>query len=178
MTDNHIFNVCFYGPESTGKTTMAAEMARRFQTVFVPEVSREMLDSNQFNLDDIIRIGKAQTERILSLQTKANRLLICDTDILTTRIYSEHYLGTSPAILDDLEQMVSFDRYYLFDIDVPWIADGLRDLGEKREIMMNSFREALRQRNITPIMVSGNYAERAELVEGSLRELISGRPGT
>lgn len=168
-----IVKVCFYGPESTGKTTMAAEMARRFQTIFVPEVSRELLDSNTFTPDDIARVGKAQTERILELEPQANRLLICDTDILTTRIYAQHYLGTYPPILDELELLVSFDRYFLFDIDVPWISDGLRDLGDQREHMMHLFRDALVQRNITPVIVRGTYSERADQVERNLRDLLA-----
>ena len=168
-----IIKVCFFGPESTGKTTMAAEMAKRFQTLFVTEVSREILDSNTFTTDDIIRVGRAQTERILELEKKVSRLLICDTDILTTRIYSEHYLGTYPPELDELEQLVSFDRYFLFDIDVPWVADGLRDLGDQREYIMELFRNALTQRSINPVTVRGTYAERAEMVDRSLRELLN-----
>ena len=152
---------------------MAAEMAKRFQTLFVPEVSREILDSNTFTTEDIIRVGRAQTERILELEKKVSRLLICDTDILTTRIYSEHYLGTYPPVLDELEKLVTFDRYFLFDIDVPWVADGLRDLGDRRDYMMQLFRDALIRRNITPVTVRGTYAERAEMVDRSLRALLA-----
>lgn len=169
-----VIKVCFYGPESTGKSTMAREMANRFHTVYVPEVSREMLDSNAFTLHDIERVGRAQTARILNSVGQANRLLICDTDIITTRIYSIHYLGTAPSILDDFEKQITFDRYYLFNIDVPWVADGLRDLGNERETMMAKFRDALRLRKITPIEVTGNYTERTELIEADLRALLAG----
>ena len=57
--------VCLYGPESTGKTTMAKHLAEVYQTEYVPEVAREMITSNDFTEDDIIRIGYAQTQRVL-----------------------------------------------------------------------------------------------------------------
>lgn len=167
-----VLKVCFYGPESTGKTTLAQEMANRFHTVFVPEVSREILDSNNFTLQDIERVGKAQTERIKASEQDANRLLICDTDILTTRIYSIQYLGTAPELLDDLEKEIRFDRYYLFNIDVPWVEDGLRDLGQQREHMMEMFRRELQHRGIIPFEVTGDYAHRADMVEADLRRLL------
>lgn len=171
--ENKVLKVCFYGPESTGKSTLAKEMADRFHTIFAPEVSREILDSNNFTLQDIEQVGRAQTERIQSLEKVANRLLICDTDILTTRIYSRHYLGEAPQLLDELEKEIRFDRYYLFNIDVPWISDGLRDLGNQREYMMELFRRELELRNIKPVHVTGDYEQRAALVEADLRRLLS-----
>lgn len=169
-----VIKVCFYGPESTGKTTMAEEMARRFHTVFVPEVSRELIDSNDFTLDDIEKIGIEQTRRILEAEKQTDQLLICDTDILTTRIYSLHYLGAAPALLDSLEKQVRFDRYYLFHTDVPWVSDGLRDLGDRRDYMMAWFRRELQQRGITPVEVTGDYTRRTRIIEDDLRRLIRG----
>ena len=85
---NHIKVVCFYGPESTGKSFMAKKMASTYKTEFVPEVARELITSNDFNREDIIMIGRAQTERIFQKARKANKILFCDTDLITTQIYS------------------------------------------------------------------------------------------
>src|SRR5688572_13579525 len=117
--------ICFYGPESTGKTTMAKVFADRFKTKWVPEVARELITSNNFTLKDIITIGRAQTERVLRLKRQANKFLFCDSDLITTQIYAKHYLDTVPSVLYELEEMVTYDHYFLFDIDVPWVADGL-----------------------------------------------------
>jgi HTH-type transcriptional repressor of NAD biosynthesis genes len=166
--------ICFYGPESTGKSTAAIRMAERYHTLSVPEVAREMLVTNNFTVDDIIRIGKVQTERVLEYSKLANKLLFCDTDVIVTQIYSRHYLGVVPEILYELEKKVTYHRYFFFDIDVPWVEDGLRDLGHQRENMRETFLEELEKRNITPIMVQGSFQAREEIITSALDRMLEG----
>src|SRR5687768_11326577 len=156
---NNIKLICFYGPESTGKSSLAKKMAEKFKTEFVPEVARELITSNHFNREDIIMIGRAQTERIFQKARKANKILFCDTDLITTQIYSRHYLKVVPPVLYELEKMVEYDRYFLFDIDVPWVGDGMRDLGDekKREEMYEVFKNELTRRNIPYVNVQGDW---------------------
>ena len=165
--------VCFYGPESTGKTTMAGIIARRFGAEWVPEVSREMIDSNSFSLGDIERIGLAQLRRMQEAETRQAKLVVCDTDLITTAIYSEHYLGTIPAIISELEKQQHIDRYFLFDIDVPWVADGLRDLGNRRELMLSKCREGLERRGLTYTLVRGTYQEREEFLVNEIERMLN-----
>ncbi len=165
MTDN-IQLICFYGPESTGKSFMAKKMAEKFNTEFVPEVARELITSNDFTLDDIVRIGKAQTERVHLKLASANKYLFCDSDLITTQIYSKHYLNEVPEILFELEKQITYDQYFLFDIDVPWVNDGLRDLGsdEQRKEMFNLFKTELEKRAIPYTLVRGNWEERERII--------------
>lgn len=161
--------ICFYGPESTGKSTMASTMAKKFNTEFVPEVAREMLITNDFSVDDIIRIGKAQTARVHEKTKTANKLLFCDTDLITTQIYSQHYLGMIPPILFDLEKEVNYDVYFFMDIDTEWIADGLRDLGHRRQEMFDLFKKALEDRNIPYIFLSGDREKKERTVIDTIK---------
>lgn len=158
--------ICFYGPESTGKTTLIRHLADLYETSYVPEVAREFIVSNQFSLEDIVRTGHAQTRRVIEMTASANRILFCDTDVITTEIYSRYYLHEVPPILSELEQQVKYDVYFLFDIDVPWVADGVRDLGGKREVLYDLFRSALEKRRIPFIPVSGSFEERERTVRG------------
>ncbi|MBS1491662.1 MAG: ATP-binding protein [Bacteroidetes bacterium] len=164
--------ICFYGPESTGKSTMAKRMAEIYRTEFVPEVSRELISSNDFSVDDVIRIGKAQTQRIKEKIKTANRILFCDTDLITTQIYSRQYLDVVPEILYELEKQIRYDKYFLFDIDVPWVDDGLRDLGNKRNEMMKIFEDELTKRSIQPIKVSGSWSERERIIRKEIDALL------
>jgi HTH-type transcriptional repressor of NAD biosynthesis genes len=148
---------------------MTQRMAERFQTTFVPEVAREFLIRNDFSLEDIINIGLAHDQRIREKIREANRFLMCDTDAITTQIYSRHYLGVVPDILFELEQKTRYDHYFLFDIDVAWVPDGLRDLGDQRLEMMRIFRTALEERKIPYTLVQGTYQEREELCEKIIR---------
>ena len=171
-TKSDIKLICFYGPESTGKSAMAKRMAEIYHTEYVPEVAREMISSNDFTLEDIIRIGQAQTQRIKEKLKKANQILFCDTDLITTQIYSRQYLNEVPKILFDLEKQIHYDKYFLFDIDVPWVADGLRDLGQQRAAMMKIFEVELLKRNIHPVLVKGNWKEREVMIKDEVNKLL------
>jgi HTH-type transcriptional regulator, transcriptional repressor of NAD biosynthesis genes len=162
--------ICFYGPESTGKTFMSQRMATLFNTTLVPEVAREFLVTNNFTLEDIARIGIAHHQRIQQEILAADKLLMCDTDAITTQIYSRHYLGEVPPVLYELERLTSYDHYFLFDIDVPWIADGLRDLGDDRKSMFGIFQQELEKRKIPYTLVQGTYEERQSICEETLRK--------
>jgi HTH-type transcriptional repressor of NAD biosynthesis genes len=157
--------ICFYGPESTGKSTMAEKMAGHYHTVFVPEVARELITSNDITVDDIIKIGKAQTEKVKEKTSIANKIVFCDTDLITTKIYSQYYLNQIPEILNDLENEINYDLYFLLDIDVEWVADHLRDFGDRRLEMFNLFKRELEKRGINYIHISGNYHEREEKIK-------------
>jgi len=164
--------ICFYGPESTGKTAMAKQMAQRYKTVYVPEVARETITSNDFTREDIISIGQAQTSRVLEMVQVADKILFCDTDVITTQIYSHHYLQEVPDILYELEKQVQYDHYFLFDIDIPWIPDGLRDLGHRREEMFEIFQKALEKRKIQYTLVKGNWNQRENTVNRAVEKIL------
>jgi HTH-type transcriptional repressor of NAD biosynthesis genes len=164
--------ICFFGPESTGKSTMAEKMALHYHTTFVPEVARELITSNDITVDDIIKIGIVQTERVKEKTNIANKLVFCDTDLITTKIYSQHYLNEVPQILNDLENEVSYDLYFLLDIDVEWVADHLRDFGDKRLEMFNLFKDELEKRGIDYIQISGNYKEREEKIKKIIDSIL------
>ncbi len=146
-------------------------MAAYYQTEFVPEVAREIVSSNDFSLDDIVRIAKAQNERVKEKMKTANRFLFCDTDLITTQIYCRHYLKTVPSILYEFEKEIKYDQYFLFDIDVPWVADGLRDLGTKRMEMFQTFEMELSNRKICYQLVTGTWGDR----EKAITKRLAGR---
>ena len=167
---SEIKKICFYGPESTGKSVMARHLAEVYHTEYVPEVAREFVSTNNFTLEDIIKIGHAHIERVNEKTKTANKILFCDTDIITTQIYCRHYLGQVPEVLFELEKMITYDQYFLFDIDVPWVPDGMRDLKERRAEMFEVFRDELVKRRIPFTIIRGNYGQR----EKQLRNIIAG----
>ncbi len=164
--------ICLFGAESTGKSTLTQRLAARYNTVFVPEVAREMLATNDFTVDDIIAIGHAHHARIQEKVREANRLLFCDTDAITTQIYSKHYLGVIPEVLYHLEQQTLYDLYFLLEVDVPWVADGLRDLGDRREEMSQLFRQALIDRNIPYVVVNGDFEQREKMMVEAIDKVV------
>jgi HTH-type transcriptional repressor of NAD biosynthesis genes len=169
----YVKKICFYGAESTGKSFMAERMARVYNTEFVPEVARELLTSNDFTLDDIRKIALAHYARIAQKVKTANKVLFCDTDAITTEVYSRHYLHEVPDEVYAMEKKVTYAIYLMFDIDVPWVADGLRDLGGKRKEMFGIFKSELEQRGIEYVLVQGDFEERERIVRRVVNEVLA-----
>ena len=164
---------CLYGPESVGKSTLSAQLAAHYGASFVPEVAREMLTTNDFTLADILRIGQAQTAAVLAATQTDNQLLFCDTDLITTRLYSQLYLGAEPPELAALEQQVQYAHYFLLSPDVPWVSDGLRDQGHRRAELFELFREALEVRGLAYTLVTGDWAQRWSQVTAVVDQLTA-----
>ena len=166
--------VCLYGPESVGKTTMARQLAHHYQTVYVPEAGRDLFMSNDLTSDDYARIALAQTAAVNRATGLANRVLICDTDLITTQLYATIYGATHPAVLTELAAQERFDAYFLLNTDVPWVADGLRILGHRRPEIYALFEAALVERGIRYVVVSGaDYAERLATVIAEIDRLLN-----
>ena len=165
--------ICIYGPESTGKSRLTVDLARHFDTTFAHEIARDLLVDNNITAEDVIRIGRAQTQLVLEKTQAANKILFCDTDLITTQIYAAHYLGSTPSELIDLERQTHYDLYCLLDIDVPWIADPLRDFGDRRAYMYAVFKAELDKSGIPYIKISGNWEVRKKAVVEVVNQWLS-----
>lgn len=150
------------GPESTGKSTLARQLAEHFQTVYAHEYAREYIDQKGAWIEaaDIPRIARGQLALEDGLLQKANRFLFCDTDLIATRIYSEHYLGSCPAEVIAAANEREHDLNLLLDIDVPWVADPQRLEPWNREYFFNWFRRELEMRQRPYVLIRGDWRER------------------
>ncbi|HEV7279991.1 MAG TPA: AAA family ATPase [Pirellulaceae bacterium] len=168
--------VCIFGPESTGKSTLAEALARRFQTVHVAEFARGWLDRKQgvCTVEDIPIIARGQAAAEDSLVRYANRALICDTDLLLTTIWSETLFGDCPAWIREEALRRQYDLYLLLDVDVAWIDDSQRYLPHRRQEFFDTCRRVLTQAGRPFLVVRGDWERRFEIaceaVESLLRE--------
>ena len=134
-----MLKIAILGPESTGKTMLAEQLAEHFHTDFVPEFSREYLkDSPQkYDLKDVIAIAKGQQENIEKATEKSTDILISDTEAIVNKVWCEYVFKQTPQEIEDLVQNQDFDLYLLCDIDLQWTFDPLRenpDLEERKTI--------------------------------------------
>ena len=103
QTNSNCIKVVLFGPESSGKSTLAKELADHYNSIYVEEYAREYLqkkyDLNQeiCSYDDLIPIAKGQMRLENEASKKCNSILFCDTDLLTTKIYSEIYFEIGRA---------------------------------------------------------------------------------
>ena len=103
-------------------------------------------------------------------------LLIQDTDLLSTVVYSRHYYGGCPRWIEvELGRRVP-DLYVLAGIDVPWKPDGdQRDRGHLREQMQALFHDELVRRALRFVSVEGSLARRLATASAAIEELRAAR---
>lgn len=166
--ETSIIKVTLYGPESTGKTTLARELAQHFNTVWIEEFAREYLQEklDKYNAicdeSDLLPIAIGQTQLENNALEKADRFLFCDTNSLVTKVFSEIYYNHCTDELEEAARLHEYDLYFLTDIDVPWEDDGLRDSQEYRDNSFTVFEKALIDYKKPYILISGNQQERLE----------------
>lgn len=175
----NIIKIVLFGPESTGKTTLSKQLARHYNTVWVPEYAREYLQ-NKWNNErktcenhDLLPIARGQIQLENELSKKADKVLICDTDLLETKVYSEEYYGgfVDPK-LDKAAIQNSYDLYLLTYIDTPWEEDDLRDRPEQRLEMFKAFESALKKYKRPYLLLKGDKETRLKTAIKAIGKLL------
>jgi len=166
--------VVIIGPESTGKSTLCAELARHYNTRWCPEYAREYLLQNGMNYtyDDLLTIARGQVaqedrctaelEQALSAGTATTPLLFVDTDMYVMKVWCQFVFGKCHQwILDQLEKR-KYDLYLLCNIDLPWVKDELREYPdlERRQQLYTIYKEMMMHQPVPWIDISGTYEER------------------
>ncbi|MEJ5089868.1 AAA family ATPase [Sphingobacterium faecium] len=158
-----LIKIAVVGPESTGKSTIAQAVAQHFNTVCVPEYAREYCKNlhNEYTLQDEVNMyyGQIALENTLIPLAK-NNLLICDTTIMTIKIWCDYLFGDTPQDVKDEINNRHYDLYLLMDIDLPWEEDPLRDFPEHREHFMGVWESELKSLDANYIIISGLGDER------------------
>ena len=174
--------VVLFGPESTGKSTLTEKLAKHYKTTFVPEYAREFLQ-HKWNhkrqtctKEDLIPIADGQMQLENELAQLSNKVLICDTDLLQTQVYSEvYYNGFCDPAIKKFAQKNTYDLYFLCDIDVPWVADDLRDKPNERDLMFKAFESALKTYQRPFVKLQGSRHQRFEVARKYIDQLIKNK---
>lgn len=170
--------VCVFGPESTGKSTLAADLARHYGTVCVHEYARGLLDFKDGRCDpeDIPLIVRGQLASEDALARQARRVLFCDTDALTTTIWSDWLFGACPDWIRQVARERRYELTLLLDVDVPWVDDQQRFLSDRRQEFFERCEEALRAHGRSYLRVQGSWQQRWTLAIGAVDELLARPP--
>tara|TARA_R110002074_G_scaffold101792_2_gene219871 strand:- start:315 stop:971 length:657 start_codon:yes stop_codon:yes gene_type:complete len=178
----NLVKVVLFGPESSGKTTLSRQLARYYHTVWAPEFAREYLQNKWNNerktceAEDLIPIAIGQMKLENKLAKRADKILICDTDLLETKVYSEEfYGGFVDEKLDKAANENQYDLYLLTYIDTPWEEDDLRDRPEQRLEMFNAFETALKKHNRPYILLKGDRETRLKNATEAIDKLIANK---
>jgi len=123
--------VTLLGAESAGKSTLSETLANHFGTKAIPEYGRDydatFKQGTDWTADDFMMIAKGHVAMATPTAASASPVVIEDTDLLQTVVWSEALLQTAPAALvDRLKTEKRPDLYLLLSPDTEWIDDGTR----------------------------------------------------
>jgi len=160
---SYVHRVAILGTESTGKTTLAQQLAEAFDTTWVPEYGRaycEGRDARELTSDDMDAIARGQILAEESAARSANRVLICDTDVRTTATWSDLILGTRSAWLSRAAAADKYSHALLLHADVPWVQDGMRVLRDERTRHTELLERELRATHQPFTRIQGPFEQR------------------
>lgn len=169
-----LIRVVLTGSESTGKTVLAQQLATHFGVEWVPEYVRAYAEERggAIEFDDHGPIARGQMALEDEYRARAQRLLVHDTDLVSTAVYCGHYFGRCPAWIEQEARRRLADLYLLMDIDVPWVPDPARDRGHLRPEMHALFTEALARFGARHVVIGGGWTERFERARREIAALL------
>tara|TARA_B110000238_G_scaffold63513_1_gene69806 strand:+ start:220 stop:825 length:606 start_codon:yes stop_codon:yes gene_type:complete len=180
--DINLVKIVLFGPESTGKTTLSIQLAKHYNTVWVQEYARPYLQKvwNQerrtCQQKDILPIAFGQIALENRLAKRADKVLICDTDLLETKVYSSaYYGGFVDPILEKAATENTYNLYLLTYIDTPWEADDLRDRPEQRLEMFEAFQKALDQHHRPYLLLKGDKESRLKKAVEAIDAILTNK---
>ena len=149
------------GSESTGKTELAGRLGEHFDAPVSREYVREYAATHpQLAFGDHGPIAKGQMAAEDEAIARARDLVILDTDLVSTVVYCEHYFGRCPPWIEEEARKRAGDLYLLLRADIPWVPDGVRDRGDRRNEMHALFRDKLSAYGLAFVEIGGDREQR------------------
>lgn len=150
--------IAILGAESTGKTMLCEQLAKHYNTVFVPEFARTYFNENDINnytINDLELIAKKQLLLESDFEKKASSFLFCDTSLITIKIWSSHQFNEIPEFITNSIKPSDYDLYLISNNDVPWVKDPQRKDADIREHLFKCNKHELQKLNVDYKIIKG-----------------------
>ena len=170
-----MIRIAITGTESTGKSTLAQQLASHYQTLYVREYSREYLEplSRHWVFEDIEKIATGQVKKEDELSSKANQILFADTELIVIKIWYEYYGWRCPDWIIEQIKSNPYDLYLFMNKDLPWQADPLRENPNDNMNLFPRFEKELKSFQTNYRLISGVGEERFKNAVTAVEELLA-----
>jgi NadR type nicotinamide-nucleotide adenylyltransferase len=163
------------GPESTGKSSLCRQLAKHYHAPWVPEYARNYLLEHgmDYTFADLLEIAKGQIALEDAITEHATDYAFIDTDMHVMKVWCEFVFGDShPWIISQLKER-KYDLYLLCDIDLPWVADELREYPDidTREILFNRYHQLMGEQGTPWVVIKGDYEQRLRMAVDAVDSL-------
>jgi len=171
----NIKRIAVIGPESTGKSELCKNLASYFNTLWIPEHSREYLAEldHKYTLDDVVNIYSTQFDTESSQLKKSNKLIFIDTEFIIAKVWCEHVFGICPGYISEMIHDHPYDLYLLTYPDLPWVYDPLRENPGKGDYFFSVYKNILEQNNLNFSVIKGSGQQRTDSAISSVNEFFS-----
>ncbi len=172
---HYALRVALVGAESTGKTTLAAQLADHFDTVWQGEYLRTWIDHKGLPVvpADVHHAARGQQAAEWALARRCNRILFCDTDLWQSVAYSAHYYGAAPGWIVEAAKAQKRDLYLLLEPDVPWVPDPQRDGPHLRALIQARLERLLAHVPAPVVRVHGSWETRFASAVSAITPLLT-----
>lgn len=150
-----MYKVGIIGPESTGKSTLSAYLAHRYNGVLNPEYAREYMEhlapDYSYTYEDIVAIARQQIQKLEELHqafSTKDTLVFFDTELIITKVWFEHKYGIVPDFVLEALHRYPMDIYLLCYPDMPWQPDPVRENPNIREYLFEWYEREIQTLNI------------------------------
>ena len=177
-THLEIKKVCVIGPECTGKTDLSRLLAQHYKTNWVEEYARAYLSriGPNYHQEDLAKIAHGQLRMEDEWLYGSNKFLICDTNLIVVKVWSEQKFGTCEKEILLLMADRKYDLFLLTYIDIPWQDDPMREHPDKRQHFWDIYKKEVDQTGTPVVEISGEReARRKKAIEAIDQLLVVGK---
>ena len=126
------YRIGVIGPESTGKSSLARYLAKRYEGVLVPEYAREFVErkgTTDVTWNELCEIARKQIDELQA--NNQEPIVFFDTELIVTKVWFEYAFERVPEWLNEAIRQYPMDVYLLTYPDIPWQPDPARSNGSE-----------------------------------------------
>lgn len=167
--------VAIIGPECSGKTDLSHRLAAYFKTEWVPEYARQFLNklNRPYEQSDLTKIAHGQVRMEDEWAHDAHRVLICDTNLIVIKVWSEFKYGNCDAEILNTMKSRHYDLLLVTDIDIPWEDDPQREHPDKRAYFRDLYRKEAAASGVPFVNISGTREQRLQTAINEIEKLLT-----
>lgn len=159
-----MIKIAILGPESTGKTALAQQLASHYSTRWEPEYAREYVEKldRPYTYEDVCAIARYQIDREQELgnSCEQQQLIFFDTELIITKVWLQYCYNTIPDFVNEYMQHHPMDVYLLCFPDLVWEPDAVREHGHDRDFFFEWYRRETEQTGKPYVIVNGTGPDR------------------
>lgn len=168
--------IAILGPESTGKTDLAKQLADHFKAQWIPEYAREYVENinRPYTYEDVCQIALKQIEQEKfydKFPPTEEEYVFFDTDLIITKVWFSFCFDKIPAFLIERMKIRFFDLYLLCLPDLPWEPDPVREHGDNREFFFDWYKKEIEQTGKPYAVIGGIGNQRTQNAIAALKAL-------